>query len=78
MQVSAEHTSSEVDRLRSDNYQLMDIIKTMAKRMDSIQDGMERFSTNVEAQMVLLNNRIKASENQLHTRGPPVFGEQEK
>lgn len=77
VQVSAEHTSSEVEKLRSDNFHLMDIIKNMAKRMDSIQEGMERFSTNVEAQMVLLNNRIKASENHINVRAP-YSGEQDK
>lgn len=59
--------SQEVDELRKENLQLMTIVGQISGQINTLTSSFNKFSTNVEAQLVLMNNRIKAAENNLAT-----------
>jgi hypothetical protein len=59
--------SGEVETLKKENLQLMTIVGQISGQINTLTSSFNKFSTNVEAQLVLMNNRIKAAENNLAT-----------
>lgn len=57
--------SGEVETLKKENLQLMTIVGQISGQINTLTSSFAKFSTNVEAQLVLMNNRIKAAENNL-------------
>lgn len=57
--------SHEVDALKKENEALVSIVGQLSGQINTLTASFNKFSTNVEANLVLMNNRIKAAENNI-------------
>lgn len=63
-----ESSEVAVMKLKKENKQLVNIVTQISGQINTLTTSFNKFSTNVEANLVLMNNRIKAAENSIAQR----------